>query len=151
MDVLRLEVKRLHPDAKLPVRGSDEAAGLDLFVVETVTIPAGEMCKVATGISVQIPTGNVGFIKSRSSAYTIGLDTDGTIDSDYQGPLFVNLRNVTNGAIKVEAGKRYAQLIVQPYTLAMVKLVDDYSRSTARGENGFGSSGSSEVIPHVIK
>ena len=53
----RLHFKRLHPEARLPTRGSAGAAGLDLYAVERVTIEPGGRAAVRTGLAVAVPAG----------------------------------------------------------------------------------------------
>src|SRR5690625_7536117 len=61
-----LQIKRLHPDAVLPVRAHSTDAGLDLHAAEDVGIPVLGRNLVPTGIAVQIPKGYVGYITPRS-------------------------------------------------------------------------------------
>src|SRR5258708_36479812 len=82
---------RLPPDSKLPVRGSERAAGLDLCSVEAVSIGSGRRIAVRTGLAVAIPTGYYGRVAPRS-----GLAVEqrivavaGVIDSEFTG---VNIR-----------------------------------------------------------
>src|SRR5256885_14482258 len=71
----RLPVKRLHPEARLPTRGSPQAAGLDLYSVERVTLAPGARAAVRTGLSVAIPEGFYGRVAPRSGlAVKAGLD-----------------------------------------------------------------------------
>ena len=62
----RLHFKRLHPDAKLPTRGSEGAAGLDLYAVERLTLEPGARAAVRTGLAVAIPRGFYGRVAPRS-------------------------------------------------------------------------------------
>lgn len=123
-------------------RKNIEDAGLDIKSSQTIEIPAHSDALVHTGIHVQIPTGYVGFLKSRS-----GLSVEhkievgaGVIDSNYRGEIMVHLYNFSNRAFRVEEGMKIAQLITLPYYMPEYKLVDKLD-NTERGENGFGSTG----------
>lgn len=133
--------KKLNIDALVPMRGTPEAAGFDLFafVAKNLFIPPGEVYRVPTGIAVAIPKGWVGLVKPRSSVFYTGGDSDGTIDSDYRGEIFMQIRNLTRGNLRIVHGERYAQMVVVPYCGDSIE-VEELS-DTARGKGGFGSSG----------
>src|SRR5699024_1306832 len=139
-----LQIKRLHPDAVLPVRAHSTDAGLDLHAVEQVGIPVLGRNLVGTGIAVQIPKGYVGYITPRSGlAHSNGitvLNSPGTIDAGYTGEIKVNLVNHGQAPYVVTPGQRVAQLVIHPITLPEVEEVDELP-ATARGANGHGSSG----------
>jgi dUTP pyrophosphatase len=131
---------KAHPEAILPSRGTPQSGGLDLYADETVVIYPHQTMRVPTGIHVALPAGTVGFIKPRSSSFFAGLDLDGTIDSDYRGPLLMQIRNTTAFPVSIDKGKRYAQLVVMsyiPWDVVECATLDD----TTRGEGGFGSTG----------
>ena len=68
------------------------------------------------------------------------LNAPGTIDSDYRGEIKVPLINHGTADFIIKRGDRIAQMIVAAVaraTLQEVAALDD----TARGNNGFGSSG----------
>jgi len=142
-DTLKLlKFLKLHPAAKLPARGSDGAAGLDLFAVEDVTLEAGARAAVRTGLSVALPRGFYGRIAPRSGlAVRHGLDVlAGVIDSDYRGEIVCALVNHGRETLTLEAGQRVAQLIVEAIITPEPAWADALDE-TARGEGGFGSTG----------
>src|ERR1044071_7605215 len=98
----RLLFKRLHPEARLPSRGSASAAGLDLCAVERVTIEPGGRAAVRTGVAVAIPVGFYGRVAPRSGlAVRHGIDVlAGVIDADYRGELCCVLYNTSDTAIE---------------------------------------------------
>ncbi len=138
--------KKLDPRAVQPTYGSEAAAGADLYALldTPLTIAAGKTMLVHTGIAMEIPVGFVGLICARSGLATKrGLapaNKVGVIDADYRGELMVALHN--HGAVDqtIEHGERIAQLMLVPYLTAEYTLVDELS-DTARGEGGFGSTG----------
>jgi dUTP pyrophosphatase len=143
---LNVKVKRLDPNAKIPVRSSETAAGVDLYVLldEPVTVAPGETVFFNTGIAVEIPVGYAGFIFARSSLGTkVGLapaNKVGVIDSDYRGEIRVALHNHSKNDAVVEPYQRIAQLVIMPVLAAEFIETDELS-DTQRGEGGFGSTG----------
>lgn len=136
-----LYLQRLTETAQRPIRATDGAAGLDLVADETVTVPEYSRCWVSTGIAVAIAPGYVGLIWPRSGLAGSGLDTSaGVVDSDYRGAVKVLLCNGTPHRKTVHQGDRIAQLLVVPIGMPNLLLVDSLP-ATARGNNGFGSTG----------
>ncbi len=58
MENHKLLVKRLNQTAILPKKGSEKAAGYDVFANEEKTVPAHGKILIKTGISIAVPTGN---------------------------------------------------------------------------------------------
>lgn len=141
---MQIDVKRLHPDARAPVRAHPGDAGADLYSVERVIIPAGERRDVGTGIAIVLPAGFGGFVQPRSGlAFKHGImlvNSPGLIDSGYRGEVRVCLYNAGAEAFTVDVGERIAQLVVQRVEDCYFAEVTDLS-DTARGGAGFGSSG----------
>ncbi len=141
---MRVQIKKLHPDAIVPKYQTAGAAGVDLCSVEDVTIGEGDKALVATGLSMAIPQGWEGQVRPRSglaakSALTV-LNTPGTIDSDYRGEVKVILINHGHGVFHVRKGDRIAQMVFTPVAQADFAEVEDLE-STDRGAGGFGSTG----------
>jgi dUTP pyrophosphatase len=138
-----LKFLRLHPAAKLPTRGSRQAAGLDLYSIEAVTLAAGARAAVRTGLAVAIPEGFYGRVAPRSGlAVNYGLDVlAGVIDSDYRGEIVCAIVNHGREAFTLDAGQRVAQLIIEAIITPEAVWADALDE-TARGAGGFGSTGS---------
>ena len=141
-----IKFKRLNKLAKTPTRGSEEAAGYDLYAAinETTSIPPHSTVKIGTGLSFELPTGTFGAIFARSGLATkMGLrpsNCTGVCDSDYRGEYIVAIHNDTNEEKVINPGERIAQLILMPYIPMTFKEVEDLSE-TDRGSGGFGSTG----------
>lgn len=141
-----MNIKLLTPTAKLPLRGSEYAAGYDLYSDNTriICIPPHTTAKIATGIAVELPEGTFGGIFARSGLATKeGLrPCQGTsvIDEDYTGEIFIPLHNDSDEMRFVEPGQRIAQLIILPYVAVEFNIVEEL-QETERGEGGFGSTG----------
>ena len=141
-----IKIKLLNEFAKVPTRGSAQAAGYDLYAGTNyeIEIPPHSTVKVDTGIAIEIPQDYFGAIYARSGLATKqGLrpaNAVGIVDSDYRGPVIVALHNDTMYPQKIMAGDRIAQLIIQPYLNVDFNVVDELS-DTERGNGGFGSTG----------
>lgn len=142
-----MKYTKLNDKAVEPSRGSEYAAGYDLYATTTygsVLIPQGETVKVGTGIALEIPDGYFGAIFARSGLATKqGLrpaNCVGVIDSDYRGEIIVALHNDSDEGRTVRDGDRVAQLVIIPYATASFTEVDKLDK-TERGAGGFGSTG----------
>lgn len=143
---MKVNIKRLNEDAKIPTRGSSESAGYDLYacINSPVTIAAHSTVKIGSGLAIEIPEGYFGAVFARSGLATKqGLrpaNCVGVCDSDYRGEYIVALHNDTDEAKLITPGERIAQLIVMPYLAVEFNEVNELS-DTDRGEGGFGSTG----------
>ena len=143
---MTLNIKRLTETAKIPTRGSDIAAGYDLYAdtAETIEILPHQTVMVSTGITIEIPEGYFGAIFARSGlASKRGLrpaNCVGVVDPDYRGAWMIAVHNDTDEMRTVEAGERIAQMVVMPYLSIDFQEVEELSE-TKRGEGGFGSTG----------
>ena len=134
----------LDDGATAPTRAHDTDAGLDLYSLQSSTIPPGGRELISTGVHVSIPPGYVGMICPRSGlAHKHGLtvlNAPGIIDAGYTGEVKVNLQNTDCMAQYVDFGDRIAQLVITPTPDARLEQVDTLD-ATERGDNGHGSTG----------
>ena len=143
---MKVNVKKLNPDAVLPTYGTAFSAGADLYALcdGVVEIAPGETVLIHTGLSLEIPEGYAGFLFARSGiASKRGLapaNKVGVIDSDYRGEFMVALHNHSNAPAEIAGGERIAQLCILPVLQAEFILSESLDE-TARGEGGFGSTG----------
>ncbi len=139
-------VKKLRPDAQLPVYGSAYAAGADLRACmdAPITIDPGQTAMVPTGLTMEIPIGYAGLVYARSGlAAKRGLapaNKVGVVDADYRGELMVALHNHSAQSQTIEPGERIAQLVITPFLTAQYEEAQTLSE-TVRGTGGFGSTG----------
>ena len=140
-----MRIKRLHSDAIVPTKGSQHAAGYDLYSTETVSIRPHETALIGTGWAMEFPVGYFGAIFARSGLATKeGLrpaNCVGVIDSDYRGEVKVALHNDTNTLKTIAKGDRIAQLIVMDYYFVSDFEEVNILSGTDRGKGGFGSTG----------
>ena len=143
---MKIEIKKLNENAIIPTRGSEQAAGYDLYAATTepITIQPHETVKVGTGLAIAVPDGYFGAIFARSGlAAKQGLrpaNCVGVADSDYRGEYIVALHNDTDFERTIAPKERIAQLVVMPYLAVEFEEKDELSE-TARGAGGFGSTG----------
>ena len=143
---VNINIKKLNNLAKLPTRGSEYAAGYDLYAAtdQIIDIAPHSTIKIGTGLSFELPQGTFAAIFARSGIATKrGLrpaNCVGICDSDYRGEYIVALHNDTDYLQSIEPGERIAQMILLPYIEMNFNEIEELS-STARGDGGFGSSG----------
>ena len=141
-----IQVKKLSENAILPTRGSEAAAGYDLYadITGAEEIAPHTTTMIPTGLSMAIPEGYFGAIFARSGlAAKENLrpaNCVGVIDADYRGPIIVALHNDGEVPRVVEAGERIAQIVIMPFLEANFTVCEELG-STERGEAGFGSTG----------
>lgn len=137
--------RRLHPDARLPVRAHPGDAGYDLHAVSAVEIPAGGRAAVPCGFAIALPAGTAALVLPRSGlalrdGVTV-LNAPGLIDSGYRGEVMAILANHDAEApFAVSPGDRIAQLVIVDLPELGFREVDELPASE-RGEGGFGSTG----------
>ncbi|HXL81600.1 MAG TPA: dUTP diphosphatase [Pyrinomonadaceae bacterium] len=137
-----LSFKKLDDRAILPSRGSALAAGLDLYLIEDLTIGPKQRYLARTGLAVAIPEGYYGRIAPRSGlALRTGLDVlSGVIDTDYRGEIGCLLYNTGDETINLPAQSKICQLIIEKIITPEAAWADEINE-TDRGSGGFGSTG----------
>ena len=141
-----MKIKKLNEKAITPTRGSERAAGYDLYACldEAVLIKHHETVKVGVGIAIELPENTFGGIFARSGISTKeGLrpaNCVGVIDEDFRGEVTVAVHNDSEEDRVVTNGEKIAQLLVIPYISVDLEEVDELS-TTERGANGFNSTG----------
>ena len=147
---LPLRILRLPHSSGLPLPAYESAgaAGMDLRAAvpqdAPLEIAPGARALVPTGLIFEIPEGHEGQVRPRSGlALRHGitcLNSPGTVDSDYRGEIMVILANLGSEPFTVTRGLRIAQMVIAPVT--RVDIVETGSLTeTARGDGGFGSTG----------
>jgi len=136
---------RLHDH--MPAYATPGSAGLDLraCVDAPVELPPGQWQLVPTGMAMHLcDPGYAALILPRSGlGHKHGIvlgNLVGLIDSDYQGQLMVSCWNRSPTAFTLQPMERLAQLVIVPVVQARFNVVQDFV-ATARGEKGYGSTG----------
>lgn len=145
---IRLLDARIGDSIPFPAYATDGSAGLDLRACldAPLTLEPGDTELLRTGLSLHIgDPGLAAMILPRSGlGHKHGIvlgNLVGLIDSDYQGELMVSCWNRGHTAFTIDVGERIAQLVLVPVVQADFEVVDNFQTS-ARGEGGFGSTGS---------
>ncbi len=139
-----VKIKKLHPDAVTPEYKTWGSAGADLVSIQDLDIQPGKVGAVSLGFSVSFSPAFEIQIRPRSGlaanyAVTV-VNTPGTIDSDYRGPMKVLLINHGDKTFKVSKGDRVAQMVLNPISRAHFEEMETLDE-TERGAGGFGSTG----------
>lgn len=143
---MNIKIKKLNNLAKMPSRGSSDAAGYDLYAATNynIEIQPHTTVKIGTGLSFELPQGTFAAIFPRSGIATRrGLrpaNCVGVCDSDYRGEYIVAIHNDTDQIQHIEPGERIAQMILLPFYSMNFNEVNELS-DTNRGKGGFGNSG----------
>lgn len=151
---MQIKFKKLHPEAKLPIKGSPEAACYDVFATEI--IQERNYTTVKLGFSTEIPTGYKACVSPRSSfshKNWIVANSPCQIDSDYRGEWMIKFQAIPTEVYKTrgnyiftanrfpyEVGDRVAQMWVEKITDFTFEITDEIG-DTERGDGGFGSTG----------
>jgi dUTP pyrophosphatase len=145
---IRVAVRRDPSAADLPYPQymSEGAAGADLHahVVESMIVKMGDIVRIPTGLSFEIPRGYEGQIRARSGlAAEKGfalVNAPGTVDSDYRGEVQIVATCLSSTPLVIRRGLRIAQIVFAPVARATFD-TDVELTKTARGAGGFGSTG----------
>ena len=130
----------------LPAYMTEHAAGADICaaVGEPVVLQPGQRALIPAGFSIALPDGFEAQIRPRSGlALRSGvtcLNSPGTIDADYRGPVGVILANFGQEAFTVSRGDRIAQMVIAPVARVRFESADELP-ATQRSAGGFGSTG----------
>ena len=164
-----LQIKLLSDNATKPKRNNLDA-GYDIYAAKTVILEPQEKKLIATDLAVNIPKGYVGLLTSRSgvSSRTHLVVETGKIDAGFQGHMKINVKNDSQrdslkaivvrdikgecvfdedknlyevNTYVINKGDRLAQLVIVPIWTPELEPVEEFESETARGQNGFGSSG----------
>ena len=144
--MVKVLIKKLDPNVKLPEYKSDGASGMDLlaFIKETINIKPKTSSLIPTGLSVAFSKNYEIQIRPRSGLAAKKnisvLNTPGTIDSDYRGEIKIIIYNHGNTEFVINNGDRIAQMILSPVLKIKFEETNDLPE-TIRGEGGFGSTG----------
>ena len=107
---------KLDEGAFLPERKHTADAGLDLKAPKGTLVglmPNDKVC-IDTGVHIELPSGYVGLIKSRSGLNRDGIQCEGVIDENYRGSIGITLYNQGEDLLIISPGDRIAQLLVVP-------------------------------------
>ena len=137
-----MQIKKLHPEAKLPAYAYEGDAGMDLFTVEDYTLKPGEQHIFPTGVAILPPRGFAALIWDKSGlSLKHGIKTmGGVFDSNYTGEFLICLLNTSSEPYEFKKGDKICQVLIQPTPQATIEEVNELPE-TVRGDKRHGSSG----------
>lgn len=142
---LKIKFKKLNSQAKLPTKGSLDAACFDVYAA-SVKVERPNKMIVGLGFSTEIPKGYKGIVIPRSSISKtdwVLANSIGIIDADYRGEwmaVFKCLGEMIYQPLPFGVGDRCAQIYFEKIQEAEFEEVEELS-DTERGSGGFGSTG----------
>jgi len=132
----------------LPRYATDGSAALDLraCIDQAITVQPAETVTIPSGIAISIHDPNLVAILAPRSGLGIkhGIvlaNTIGVIDSDYQGEIKIGIRNQGNEPYSIQPGERICQMLFMPVIQATLRVVEQFSDDSMRGDGGFGHTG----------
>ena len=137
-----VKIKKIHPDAVIPKYAKLGDAGMDVVAISKKEFIGSKYIEYETGLSLEVPEGYVCLIFPRSSISNKDLllcNSVGVLDSGYRGELIFRFKKF--GEDVYEVGDRIGQIMIIPYPNVEIQEVDELNES-ARGEGGWGSTGS---------
>ena len=148
MTSVKVAIERLPEGEGLPLPAYQTAgsSGMDVCaaVPDEVVLEAGQVRLIPAGFRVAVPPGYEAQVRPRSGlALKFGiavLNSPGTIDSDYRGPVAIILANLGREPFTIRRGDRIAQMVICPVVRAEIEEVERMEE-TARGDGGFGHTG----------
>jgi dUTP pyrophosphatase len=142
MEKIKIKMKKMHPDVKVPKYAKQGDAAMDLHCTEMFRDRYGNYVYL-TGIAVEIPEGYVGLVYPRSSVSKSSMllsNGVGVIDSGYRGEIMLKYRHLGGRNDIYTSGDRVGQLMIIKRPEIDLVVVEELSE-TERGDGGFGSTG----------
>ncbi|OIO46885.1 MAG: hypothetical protein AUJ28_01640 [Parcubacteria group bacterium CG1_02_37_51] len=143
MSNVRVKIKKLRPDVKLPAYALPGDAGMDIFSnEEDVTIQPGQRHIFAVGWALEYEPGYATLIWDKSGlAGKHGLKVmGGLFEYTYRGEYMICLLNTSDQPYEIKNGEKIAQMIIQPINTAELEEVEELSESV-RGAGRYGHTG----------
>jgi dUTP pyrophosphatase len=158
---MKVKIKRLNGNTFIPQRGSEGAAGWDIYVPKNTVVRKGRQV-IPVGLSLEVPESCYAAIEPRSGNESKGMegilyhiwesneradvekrrfDCDvlrGIVDADYRGPIGVIVCN-RDCEFVLPAGSKIAQIVLHRFESMEFETVIELS-ATKRADGGFGST-----------
>ena len=122
-------------------------AGLDLFIIDSLTIPPGETAIIKSNIACENTDEMPYLLMPRSSISKTPLrqcNSVGLIDAGYRGEIISAFDNHGSEHL-IHEGDRVVQIcppdLAHPMIVSIVDSIHDLGDQTSRGSGGFGSTG----------
>ena len=141
---MKLKIKKLNPNCKLPNYAHPGDVGMDLYATEDYDLKPDERRVFFVGFGLEFPVGyavivcDKGSLPNKAGLHVMG----GVYDAGYRGEYNALLINLGPETYHVAKGDKIDQMIIYPVEIAELEEVDSLSESS-RGEGRFGSTGKS--------
>jgi len=136
-----VKIKKLKENATLPTYHHPGDIGMDLYSMETVTVPPMGHHRFWHGFALEFPEGYGAIIMDKGSISKAGfVHMGGVYDAGYRGEYNTLLVNLSDKSYTFEEGDKVSQLVIVPVAIAKLEEVEELGES-ARGEGRFGSTG----------
>lgn len=131
-----MRIVKLNDNVKLPTKSHELDCGLDLYLVNDVTLSPLETVCLDTGLIVHIPEGYAGILAPRSSIARKGIVVHSAIiDPGYTGEIHIIATNCSNNTYHFKAYDRLCSLVCYNILNPTINPEDN------RGSGGLGSTG----------
>jgi dUTP pyrophosphatase len=138
---MKLKIKKLYTDSKLPTRAHHDDAGTDIYAQGDHVIEPHKTIVIPTGVAMELEKGYVSLVWDKSSVGSKGIKTlGGVIDAGYRGEYKIIVHNLNNEVYMFKHGDKVAQILIQKIEFPEIEEVEELSDSK-RGTGGFGSTG----------
>lgn len=138
---MKLYIKKLREDAKIPTRAHYDDAGIDIFAHGTHIVESHQTIAIPTGVSMELEKGYVSLVWDKSGIALKGIKTiGGVIDAGYRGEYKIMVHNLSSVPHTFSHGDKVAQILIQKVEFPELEVVEELSDSK-RGTGGFGSTG----------
>lgn len=138
---MTLQIVKLYDFVKIPTRGSEHSAGLDIYCIKDEILEPFKPKLVKTGFRIKIPDGHYGRLAPRSGLalkHNLWINA-GVIDSDYTGEVGVVIMNMNQDNYCLKVNDRFCQLICERISIPEIDIVANLRETNRSG--GFGSTG----------
>jgi len=138
---VKIKIKKLKENAKLPTYALPGDVGMDMYAMETVTIPPMGHHRFWHGFALEFGEGYGAIVMDKGSISKAGLHhMGGVYDAGYRGEYNTLLVNLSDKEYTFEEGDKVSQLVILPVVIAELEETDTL-RESSRGEGKFGSTG----------
>ena len=142
-----LGFQRLCEEAVLPERPTENAAGVNLFAMNQVVVPAESYTLVRTGLKVQLPKGTCGRITAVASLAVRGVEAgSAVIERDFGGEVRILVRNYGHADYIVKPGEAVAQIVLEKVSVARIKEVKGFDGPMKKPKDEVGPSVRSLIL-----
>lgn len=138
----KVKIECLDNEIPAPKYAMPGDAGLDCYSTIDTVIEPGQTKNIPLGIRMELPNGTIALVMSKSGLSSKqGLTAViGLVDNGYRGEIKMIAHNISDKPIDIKRGKKVCQIMILSVPMMQVEY-GSVDTETARGVNGFGSTG----------